>query len=67
MSTPRLIRAARRQVGWPLGHQDPDEEDDLDFAAEDDFSEPEPIEADAYSADAAEDRWTAGRDMVASQ
>lgn len=74
MSTARHIRHARRVTGWPLGHADPDEDDDEECPALDDFDEffaaTEPAALDepcAHAADAAEDRWIAERDAVASQ
>ena len=70
MSTARHIRMARRSTGWPLGHQDPDEDDDEDEPVEcaDAYEiEPDLIEPTQADADAAEDRWTAWRDSTASQ
>ena len=69
MSTARHIRHARRVTGWPLGHADPEEEDEFEpVECGDAFDiEPEYVDDDAYLASAAEDRWIAGRDAGASQ
>lgn len=40
MSTHRHIRAARRVSGWPIGHADPDEDDEVEECpALEDFDE----------------------------
>jgi hypothetical protein len=70
MSNARHIREARRTCGWPIGYQDPDEDDDEEepVEASDNYEiEPEYVDDDAYAAAQAEDRWIAERDRTASQ